>query len=195
MTARTWKRLRMQLDLRHRGRSFVRLPVGYHWVPWRSLLIDRHAQVKWRSFRDDLDGRVFRCLSEADGCHNLMREIAVQKTFCPEATWLVVYQPESDWPPADVGSIQGILRAGAVGAIQNVGVVPEHRGQGIGQCLVEQAINGFNDCHMDFATLEVTAENDTAVRLYQRLGFQIREVLYRCGETGKPVPPEQSAFF
>lgn len=94
-----------------------------------------------------------------------------------------------------MGCIQGILRAGAVGAIQNVGVVPEHRGQGIGQCLVEKAVIGFQRCDMDFAALEVTAENETAVRLYQRLGFQVREVLYRCGETGKPVPPEQSAYF
>lgn len=195
MPSRTWKRLRMQLDLRNRGRFPVGLPEGYHWVPWRTLLADRHAQVKWKSFRNDLDGQVFNCLSRADGCHSLMREIASQKTFCPESTWLVVYQPEPDWPPADVGTIQGILRLGAVGAIQNVGVVPEHRGQGIGKALVLQAANGFLQCGMHFAALEVTAENETAVRLYQRLGFYVNEVLYRCGETGKPIPPEEVAFF
>lgn len=195
MPATTWKRLRMQLDLRHRGGDPVRLPAGYHWVPWRSLLIDRHAQVKWRSFRDDLDGRVFRCLSQSEGCASLMREIASQKTFCAEATWLVVYQPEPDWPPADVGTIQGILRTGGVGAVQNVGVVPEHRGQGLGQCLLQQAINGFLRCGMDTAALEVTAENETAVRLYLRMGFDVREVLYRCGETGKPVKPQDVVYF
>lgn len=185
----------MQLDLRHRGRDVVKLPSGYQLVAWRSLLIDRHAQVKWRSFRDDLDGRVFRCLSQWDGCASLMRDIASQKTFCPEATWLLIYQPEPDWPPADVGTIQGILRSGGVGAVQNVGVVPEHRGQGLGECLLQQAINGFLHCGMDFAGLEVTADNETAVRLYQRMGFTVTEVLYRCGETGKPVKPEDAVYF
>ncbi len=195
MPATTWKRLRMQLDLRQHGRGPVALPPGYHWMPWRSLLIDRHAQVKWRSFRDDLDGQVFRCLSRSEGCASLMREIAAQKTFCPEATWLVIYQPEPDWPPADVGTIQGILRTGGVGAVQNVGVVPEHRGQGLGKCLLQQAINGFLRCGMDTAALEVTALNETAVRLYLRMGFDVHEVLYRCGATGKPVKPEDPAYF
>jgi ribosomal protein S18 acetylase RimI-like enzyme len=124
-----------------------------------------------------------------------MRDIASQKTFCPEATWLLIYQPEPDWPPADVGTIQGILRPGGVGAVQNVGVVPEHRGQGLGECLLQQAINGFLHCGMDFAGLEVTADNETAVRLYQRMGFTVTEVLYRCGETGKPVKPEDAVYF
>lgn len=195
MDARIYKRLRMQLDMRNRPQQSVPLPEGYRWVPWRSLMLERHAQVKWRAFRDDLDGRVFKCLSESDGCLSLMREIAAQRTFCPAATWLVVYQPEPDWPPADVGTIQGILKLGGIGAIQNVGVVPEHRGQGLGRALVLQAIDGFARNGMGCTALEVTAENAVAVSLYESLGFKVREVLYRNGETGAPVSSEDVGHF
>ncbi len=195
MAARLYKRLRMQLDMRHRSMQYPPLPAGYRWQPWRTLTLERHAQVKWRSFRDDLDGNVFRCLSQSDGCLSLMREIAAQRTFCSEATWLLVYQPEPDWPPADVGTIQGILRSGGVGAIQNVGVVPEHRGQGLGRALVLQAIDGFLKNGMGTTALEVTAENVVAVALYESLGFKVREVLYRNGETGEPVAAEDVGHF
>lgn len=195
MSERTYKRLRMQLKLAGRLPARAALPPGYRWLPWRSLLTERHAQVKWRAFREDLDGRVFSCLSRADGCLSLMREIAAQKTFCPQASWMMTWQPEPDWPPADVGTIQGILRNGAVGAIQNIGVVPEHRGQGLGRALLVQALHGFAENGMAIASLEVTAENEVAVRLYEDLGFVTTEVLYRRGGTGEQVFPEDSGYF
>ena len=77
-------------------------------------------------------------------------------------------------PISDVGTIQGTLRNGAVGAIQNIGVVPEHRGQGLGRALLVQALHGFAENGMAIASLEVTAENEVAVRLYEDLGFSSR---------------------
>ncbi len=117
-----------------------------------------------------------------------MREIVAQRSFCPSATWMVVYQPEPNWPASDCGTIQGITRTGGIGAIQNVGVTPEHRGQGIGRALVIQALRGFMQCRMGCAVLEVTAENDGAVKLYRSLGFEVIDVLYRDGGTGDTVP-------
>jgi len=195
MSERTYKRLRMQLKLA--GSLPVRrvLPPGYRWLPWRSLLMERHAQVKWRAFREDLDGQVFSCLSRSDGCLSLIREIASQRTFCPQASWMVAYQPEPDWPPSDVGTIQGILRSGGIGAIQNIGVVPEHRGLGLGRALLVQALRGFAENGMAAAALEVTAENEVAVRLYQDLGFRTTEVLYRRGGTGEQVYPQDTGQF
>ncbi len=187
MRADTYKRLRMVADLRNANLLQQPLPNGYLWQSWRPLLVPRHAQVKWHSFRDDLDGRVFSCLSRAEGCLSLVREIASQRTFCPQATWLVVYQPEHDWPPTDVGTIQGIIRSGGRGAIQNVGVVPGHRGLGLGRALVIQTMLGFRQCGMNEVSLEVTAQNIPAVRLYQSLGFTISQTLYRVAETGEPL--------
>jgi len=178
----------MQIELRHAVLNLPRLPEGYCWLSWKSLLLERHAQVKWRSFRDDLDGKVFACLGESSGCLGLMREIVAQQSFCPAATWMVVYQPESTWPASDCGTIQGVLRASGIGAIQNVGVTPEHRGQGIGRALVVQALRGFMQCGMNCAVLEVTAQNEAAVKLYRSLGFEVIEVLYRDSGTGETIP-------
>jgi len=191
MSQTAYKRFRMQVELRNAVLNPPRLPEGYRWLSWRSLLLERHAQVKWRSFRDDLDGKVFTCLGDASGCLGLMREIVSQKSFCPAATWMVVYQPEATWPASDCGTIQGILRAGGIGAIQNVGVTPEHRGQGIGRALVIQALRGFIQCGMNVAVLEVTAQNEAAVKLYRSLGFEVIEVLYRDSGTGETIPADE----
>lgn len=188
MSQTAYKRFRMQIELRHAFFNPPVLPEGYRWLSWRSLLLERHAQVKWRAFREDLDGKVFSCLGASSGCLGLMREIVAQRSFCPSATWMVVYQPEPNWPASDCGTIQGITRTGGIGAIQNVGVTPEHRGQGIGRALVIQALRGFMQCRMGCAVLEVTAENDGAVKLYRSLGFEVIDVLYRDGGTGDTVP-------
>lgn len=186
-----FKRFRMQIDLRRMRLPAPLIPEGYRWIPWRTLLLERHAQVKWRSFRDDMDGRVFPCLGTADGCRRLMKEITSQSAFCANATWLLVFQPEFDWPAEDCGSIQAIVRAGNIGAIQNVGVIPEHRGLGLGRALVIQSLHSFRHCGLATGFLEVTASNRPAVKLYQSLGFEITQVLYRDVESGT-VQEQQS---
>jgi GNAT superfamily N-acetyltransferase len=191
MSQTAYKRFRMHIELRNAFLNPPRLPEGYRWLTWKSLLLERHAQVKWRAFREDLDGRVFSCLGDATGCLALMRDIVAQKAFCPAATWMVVYQPESNWPPSDCGTIQGIARSGGIGAIQNVGVTPEHRGLGLGRALVIQALRGFMQAGMGCAVLEVTAENESAVGLYKSIGFKIMEVLYRDSGTGETIPAHE----
>ena len=191
MPPTAYKRFRMQVPLRNAFFDPPELPDGYRWLPWRALLLERHAHVKWRSFRNDLDGRVFASLGDSAGCLALMREIASQASFCAAATWMVVYQPEPDWPPNDCGTIQGVTRTGGIGAIQNVGVTPEHRSQGIGRALVVQSLRGFIQSGMACAVLEVTAENEAAVGLYQSLGFEVVQVLYRDSGTGETIPDSE----
>ncbi|MDG1894086.1 MAG: N-acetyltransferase [Fuerstiella sp.] len=187
MAQHRYKRFRMEIDFRFAELPAAVLPDGYHWLAWRPMLSERHAQVKWRSFRGDLDGQVFTCLSDINGCRRLITDIGRQPKFCPQATWLVAFQPEPTWPADDCGTIQGISRTGGVGSIQNVGIVPEHRGNGLGKAIVLKSLEGFQQQGLTFASLEVTALNRIAVRLYQTLGFRITRVLYREGEGGKVI--------
>jgi hypothetical protein len=187
MAQHRYKRFRMELDFRFAELPAPVLPDGYHWLAWRPMLSERHAQVKWRSFRGDLDGRVFTCLSEIEGCRRLISDIGRQPKFCTEATWMVAFQPEPSWPADDCGTIQGISRTGGVGSIQNVGIVPEHRGNGLGKAIVLKSLAGFQQQGLTYASLEVTALNRVAVRLYQTLGFRITRVLYREAEGGKVI--------
>ncbi len=177
----------MELDLRSTALTTPVLPDGYHFMRWHPLLVERHARAKWRSFRRDLDGAVFPCLSQLAGCRRLMSEICKQAAFCPVATWMVMFQPEPEWPANDCGTIQGIERSGRVGAIQNVGITPEHRGFGLGRAIMLQALHGFRDIGLTRSVLEVTAINVAAVGLYRSLGFRVTRVLYRQAEGGGVV--------
>ncbi len=192
MATTAYKRFLMQIELKRTSPKAVRLPEGYRWLPWRSLLLERHAQVKWRAFREDLDGKVFPCLGDAAGCMALMKEIVGQPAFCRAATWMVVYQPEPDWPAVDCGTIQGVTRSGGMGLIQNVGVIPEHRGVGLGRALVSQALLGFVQVGMGISVLEVTANNAAAVRLYKSLGFRNIQALYRDSATGETMTEDEA---
>ncbi|MCA9086459.1 MAG: GNAT family N-acetyltransferase [Planctomycetaceae bacterium] len=193
MAVQRFKRYRMEIDFRSVSLPPAVLPDGFRWLSWQTMLGERHAQVKWRSFRGDLDGRVFKSLSDIDGCRRLITEIRRHEGFCPASTWLVAFHPEPTWPPHDCGTIQGIRRNGSIGSIQNVGVIPEHRGQGIGRAIVLKALEGFQQMGLDYASLEVTAINRPAVSLYQSLGFHVTRILYREVETDVAVQSPAAA--
>ena len=94
------------------------LPRPFVWVPWEESLIDQHAEVKYLSFRGEIDAYVFPCLGDRYGCQRLMREIRRKPGFLAGATWLIA------WPEGYVGTVQGVMDRGPIGAIQNLGVVP-----------------------------------------------------------------------
>jgi GNAT superfamily N-acetyltransferase len=183
MAATYFKRFRMEIDLRGLPDEGP-LPGEYSLVPWDPLLLREHARVKWECFRTEMDSVVFPCLGDKDGCIQLMRDITQRSQFIPEATWLAVHQSsESRRSSVGIGTIQGMFSGPAVGSIQNLGLVPEHRGQGIGSALLLRALHGFWNVGCERVHLEVTASNTGALRLYQQFGFQRVETLYRIANT------------
>lgn len=187
MESTYFKRFRMEVDL-GRPRLAPPAPPGYRIVPWNEALLDVHARTKHRSFRDEIDAHVFPCLGDLEGCRRLMQEIRAKPGFLPLATWLVARGASA----ADLqwcGTIQGVIDGHGVGMIQNVGVVPGHRGLGLGTWLVERALAGFRARGLRTASLEVTVDNGRAVRLYQRLGFRRTKTLYKATEAAASLPP------
>jgi ribosomal protein S18 acetylase RimI-like enzyme len=69
-----------------------------------------------------------------------------------------------------------------MGAIQNLGITPEHRGRGLGGLLMIKALEGFQRAGLSRAFLEVTSDNTTAIRLYRRLGFSKVRTVYKVIE-------------
>jgi ribosomal protein S18 acetylase RimI-like enzyme len=109
-----------------------------------------------------------------------MQEIAHKDGFLPEATWLAAYEAGPDIEYC--GTIQGIRATHKHGAIQNVGITPAHRGRGVGTALIQAALFGFRQVGLPRAYLEVTAQNEGAVRLYKRLGFRRTKTLFKAVE-------------
>jgi ribosomal protein S18 acetylase RimI-like enzyme len=168
-----YKRFRMEIDL-DGSLEPPQLPPPFRWVAWDESLLELHAEVKFQSFRSEIDAHVFPCLGDRQGCQRLMREIRRKPGFLAGATWLIA--------TADgyVGTVQGVMDRGPIGAIQNVGVIPSHRGLGLGYALVRQALEGFYQAGLRRAYLEVTAENSGAVRLYRTVGFRRAKTLYKA---------------
>jgi len=78
------------------------------------------------------------------------------------------------------GTIQGIADASQFGSIQNLGVTPEHRGVGLGRCLLLKALEGFWQAGLRVASLEVTSQNELAYEMYRRLGFRRVKTVYKA---------------
>jgi ribosomal protein S18 acetylase RimI-like enzyme len=177
-----FKRFRMEINLAGRNLRPVPLPTHYYVLPWEESLLDAFARAKYRSFRNELDANVFPCLSEFDGCRRLMAEIAGKPGFVPGATWLVVYSPGGRARPEYCGTVQGVRDKHNLGAIQNLGVAPEHRNAGLGTCLMLHSLEGFQQAGVQRVYLEVTAENQGAIRLYRRVGFVAIRTVYKAVE-------------
>jgi ribosomal protein S18 acetylase RimI-like enzyme len=177
-----FKRFRMELTLGGRPVAYASLPSSYELVPWAPSLIEVHADVKYRSFRGEIDSDVFPCLGEPEGCARLMEEISRKDGFLAASTWLVKFQAPSEGLVSFCGTVQGVIESNHVGGIQNLGVVPEHRGRGLGARLLTQALDGFRNAGLKRAALEVTAKNVGAVRLYRQFGFRVTRTVYKAVE-------------
>ncbi len=177
-----FKRYRMEVDLSGCDFSRARAPGGYRFVPWDASLLDACARAKYLSFRGELDAHVFPCLGELAGCRRLMNEIARKPGFLPEATWLARYDGADRRRPDYCGTVQGIRDRTGLGAIQNLGITPEHRDCGLGTSLLFQALEGFRSAGVRRVFLEVTAQNSGAIRLYHRLGFTTVKTVYKAVE-------------
>jgi len=165
------KRQCMEVPLSHI--DLPDLPRGVELIPWSPELMEAHAEVNWLSFRQSIDATVFPNLGNFAGCIYLMREIASHADFLPAATWL------AKGSYGDFGCIQGIAAPGESGMIQNLAVIPESRGRGIGKALLAAALQGFQRAGLKTAQLEVSTRNKLAVSMYHRAGFQIRKTYYR----------------
>jgi ribosomal protein S18 acetylase RimI-like enzyme len=173
MSITYYKRFRMEIELDW-ARTATTLPRRFVWVPWDESLMDPHSEVKFQSFVGEVDAYIFPCLGDRSGCRRLMSEIRRKPGFLPGATWLVACDQ------GYVGAVQGVIDHGPIGAIQNVGVLPGFRGQGLGKALVRRSLAGFFQAGLERAYLEVTAQNDSAVQLYRDLGFSRAQTLYKA---------------
>ena len=170
-----FKRFKMEIDLH--GLPSPQLPPGFSFVGWSGEWLDVHAEVLFGCFQQEIDAQVFPSLGDRQGSCCLMIEMSRKRGFLPEATWLLI------GPVGPCGTVQGMRERSGLGSIQNIGVLPGWRGRGLGEALLLQALNGFRQAGLGRAQLEVTAQNDTAIRLYRRLGFRRAKTLYKAVPT------------
>jgi ribosomal protein S18 acetylase RimI-like enzyme len=177
------KRYQMAIDLAKVVLPDSQLPVGFHFLAWHPAFLERHAKMKYLSFCNTMDARIFPSFRQYDACLRLMRSIADKSGFLPGTTWLIV-QGEPFKEVKDCATIQGLRHGDDLGAIQNVAVLSGFRQRGLGKALVLKSLHGFRDAGITQVTLEVTAENTPAVYLYKKLGFHTIKTVYKATVVG-----------
>ena len=92
--------------------------------------------------------------------------------FDPEASFVAIHQPSN--------TLTGLILCSRVrddvGHVTQVCLVPEHRGQGVGEALLDSTCAALRRRKFNRLTLTVTEANHRAVDLYRKLGFQTRRV-------------------
>lgn len=170
----------MRRDLDSKETLQPTLPDGFIWLPWHPRLCEPHGRVIYQSFSGDLDSLVFPTFRRLDACLRLMRGVASSGGFLPMGTWLIVRPNERAYEKVDYcATIQGIRSDFRTAAIQNVAVRPEFRRRGLGRAIVLKGLEGFRASGCAAVTLEATAENRPALELYESLGFEITQTVYK----------------
>ncbi|HKJ43315.1 MAG TPA: ribosomal protein S18-alanine N-acetyltransferase [Sunxiuqinia sp.] len=93
------------------------------------------------------------------------------------------------WVLAEASEIAGFIvllqRKNTRGLrIYSLAVSPNFRGKSYGRLLLEKALQTANENAKQYLYLEVSEENQSAIRLYQKFGFQItgkRKAYYKDG--------------
>jgi ribosomal protein S18 acetylase RimI-like enzyme len=92
--------------------------------------------------------------------------------FDAEASFVAIHQPTNSL----IGLILCSRVREDVGHVTQVCLVPEHRGEGIGEGLLAYTCNALRSRRFNLLTLTVTEANHRAVDLYRKLGFETRRV-------------------
>jgi ribosomal protein S18 acetylase RimI-like enzyme len=157
------------------GVPTVRLPAkpapGITLIPWTELRQEETARLIVAAYQGHVDSQINDQYRTVAGARRFLMNI-VQYPGCG-----TFYAPAS-WAAVSHGELAGVslasLVAPDIGHITQVCVSPGHRGTGLGYELVRQSLMSLAAHGCKSVTLTVTQSNQTAVRLYERMGFQNR---------------------
>jgi ribosomal protein S18 acetylase RimI-like enzyme len=133
---------------------------------------DRHAaSLLYHTYRDHVDAVINEQYGSAGGAARLIENI-VQLRGCGEfvepASCVVIHRATR--------KLAGVLALTAVrpftAHIPQIAVVPEFQGTGLGSFMLKLAFEELQGRGFKEVSLTVTAVNQGAVRLYERLGFE-----------------------
>lgn len=91
-----------------------------------------------------------------------------------EKRGMTIYLVEKD--QQIIGKVHLQLISG-IGGIYRLGVLPEHRGKGIGRAILRMAIEKLKEANASEIMLQVATENANALNLYRSCGFMETETM------------------
>jgi ribosomal protein S18 acetylase RimI-like enzyme len=156
--------LRKPVKSRPSGASGIRLD------RWNDRFFDPCAKLIYLCYTDHVDGEINDQYRSRSGALKFLKNIILLPgcgQFVPSASF-VLRQPGSDELVAAV--LTSEVSPG-VGHTTQICVLPGYQGHGLGRMLMETSAEALRSMKFRELTLTVTAENRSAVQLYESLGF------------------------
>jgi len=167
----TFDRNFMRIDLRRAALSEGRIGVPVYIDHWTDQHQESTAQLIAASYNGHVDSRINDQYRTFSGARRFLYNI-VQYPGCG-----AFYRPASFAAFDARGTLCGISLTSLVsqecGHITQICVSPAVKGRGVGHELLRQSLEALRATGCRAATLTVTAANNGAVALYERVGFRI----------------------
>lgn len=171
----TYVRNFMMLDLSGAaGLRPLRVPYGITIEPWRESSQEDSSRLISRSYQGHVDSEINDQYRSFSGARRFLTNI-VQYPGCGTFYPLGSYVAAEENSGRVVGVCLASLVAQDVGHITQVCIAPELRGTGLGYELIRRSVASLKDRACTRASLTVTASNENAVRLYERMGFHTQQ--------------------
>lgn len=151
------------------------MAAGAHYEPWHDRYSDQASAVIAAAYEGHIDGHINDQYRSALGARRFLSNI-VQYPGCGS-----FFQPASQAVfDRGTGALAGVCLSSLIafdtGHITQICVDPRFRGRGYAYEMMRRALDALTAAGCRRVTLTVTTANQSAKRLYERMGFSTRRV-------------------
>jgi len=163
----------MLLPLREASSVAAPIPPGLRIERWDDRYFDLTARLIHSAYEGHIDSDINDQYRSEAGALKFLKNIVILPgcgEFQPYASFVVRREGARSSDPLVAVILASTVSLG-VGHVTQVCIVPEFRGEGLGLRLMEASMQALRSRRYHALSLTVTARNENAVRLYQRMGF------------------------
>jgi ribosomal protein S18 acetylase RimI-like enzyme len=160
----------MLLDLVKQTEHAPSINSGLRLDRWNDRYFEPCAKLIYLAYANHIDGDINDQYRSRNGALKFLKNIILLPgcgQFQPSASFVLRHPGSDDL----IGAVLTSEVAEGVGHTTQICVQPGFQGHGLGRALMQTAANALRSLRFKELSLTVTAENQTAVHLYERLGF------------------------
>ena len=168
---RLYTRQFMLLDLQPSAEPSPGTSAGMRLDRWHDRYFDPCAKLIYLSYANHVDGEINDQYRSRSGALRFLKNIILLPgcgQFVPSASFLLRQAGGDEL----IGAVLTSEVSPGVGHTTQICVLPGYQGHGLGRMLMNTAIDTLRSMKFKELTLTVTADNKTAVQLYEKIGFR-----------------------
>lgn len=150
------------------------LPAAVAVRPWEDAYFEEMARLIVDAYRDHVDSHINDQYSHDAGALRFLKNIVIFPgcgVFQPRTSLVAVERTDAE--ERLVGAVLTSQVAPGIAHVTQLCIAPDRQGHGLGRYLMEASLEGLRGRGYRGVSLTVTAENESAVRLYRRLRFDV----------------------